>query len=79
MNSQTIGRLERGKQLPTVVRLAEIADALGVDLGDVARPPARDQAIDNVIANLAALLRRRGLADAELVYELATKIFGRYP
>ncbi len=78
VTDQTIGRLERGDHLPSIERLAEIADALGVDLGDVIRPPPRDQPIDDVLASLTALLRRRGLADTKLVHDLAAKIFERY-
>ena len=80
VSGQTIGRLERGAQLPSVATLDVIATALGVELGDLLRrSPAVDPTpLDLVIDRLAALLRRRGIEDAELVLEIAEQVFRRY-
>ena len=78
VTTETIGRLERGEQIPSLVRLDAIASALGAQLGDLllARSPQRPR--DVAIDRLVALLRRRGVDDATLILDVAERIFRRF-
>ncbi len=71
---ETIGRLERGRQMPALTRLSQLAEALGRDLGSLlsAAPPKRLDA-------LTALLRDRTDAEIDLVTEVARVILDRSP
>lgn len=75
---ETIGRLERGEQMPSLSRLSEIAIVLGVDLGELLCRSQTRTPIDDVIDRLTALLRRRGTADAALILDVAERIFRQY-
>ncbi len=74
-----VNRIERGTSVPSLNRLVEIADALGVDVGalfdgaDVRGTDPRE----TEIAEIAALLRQRPIEDARLVAEIARVVAGR--
>lgn len=76
---ETIGRLERGLQVPPLPRLEAIGAALGVELSDLLRRPAARTTREAAIGRLVALLRRRPPEDAELLLALAERIFARWP
>jgi transcriptional regulator with XRE-family HTH domain len=75
---ETIGRLERGSQIPAVARLREGALAVGVELADLLMDGPRDRR-ERAIARLASLLRRRPAEDAELAVEILERICRHYP
>lgn len=75
LEKETIGRIERGKQMPSLKTLGDIATALGADPGDLVRNRPSDDALDIVLDRIGALLRRRGLKDAQLILDLAERIF----
>ena len=74
---ETISRLERGTVIPSLSRLALLAEALSVPLTDLFTQPrgARQKAEDR----LAAALRRQSAEDIELIADLALRIFGPAP
>lgn len=71
-----VSRLERGANLPSVVRLSEIADALGVELRDLFTldDPKRG-ATDKAIEQLVAVLRRQPVERIELIRRIALDVF----
>lgn len=80
--TETIGRIERGLQIPSLERLLEIARHLGARSGDLLLsadeklPPSRREL---AIRRLSELLRRRSADDAELIFEMTQLIFRRWP
>lgn len=74
-----VSRIETGAIVPSLNRLVEIADALGTDVGDlfVGVRAAGDAAVEQVIEELAAMLRKRPVADARLVADLARVVVKR--
>jgi transcriptional regulator with XRE-family HTH domain len=75
---ETISRLERGSSIPSLERLREVADALGVQLRDLLDfregKTGRDEAIDALVREL----ERREQADAVLVHDLAKRVFAEF-
>lgn len=68
-DSMAISRLERGVSVPSVRRLAQIAEVLDVplrDLFDFEARPSRDPA-EAQIAGIAALLRGRSPAEVKRI------------
>lgn len=75
---EVISRIERGSTVPSLNRLAEIADALGVDAWDLfagTMPSARDPHAA-VLAEIARLLRGRSVQDGEMLLRVAVGMFG---
>jgi transcriptional regulator with XRE-family HTH domain len=74
-----VSRIEHGAIVPSLNRLVEIADALGVDVGElfagVKVPP--DDAREAAIGEIAAALRKRPVEDARLVAEIARAVAKR--
>lgn len=75
---ETVGRLERGTQIPALARLDAAAQVVGVELADLLRPAPRDRR-ELAIARLVALLRRRPPEDTDLALDLLERVFRRYP
>lgn len=74
---ETIGRVERGTQIPPIGRLEEAAQTVGVELADLVRPTATRGRREKAIGRLVSLLRGRSAEDAELVAAIADLIFRR--
>lgn len=74
-----VSRIENGAIVPSLNRLLEIADALGADVGDlfIGARGAADGEVEQVIEEIAALLRKRPAADARLVADLARVVVRR--
>jgi transcriptional regulator with XRE-family HTH domain len=70
---ETISRLERGSVVPSLPRLARLAETLSVELIDLFTHPrgVRQKAEDR----LAAVLRGRSAEEIELIADLAKRIF----
>lgn len=71
---QTVGRLERGEQAPPLARLEKIAEALGVDLADLMRAPARQTRRERALERLAVAVRLAPAEEIELVADLAEAV-----
>lgn len=75
---EVVSRIERGNTVPSLNRLAEIADALDVDVWDLfagTRPSERDPHAATIAA-LARLLRERPVPDGEMLLRVAAGMFG---
>ena len=75
---ETISRLERGSSIPSLERLEEIGDALGVQLRDLLdfREGRTDR--DDAVEALVREMKRREPADVVLVYDLAKRVFAEF-
>ncbi len=73
---ETIGRLERGVQVPPLLRLSFAAETIGIELEDLVRRAPRGRR-EEAVDRLVRLLRSRSADDAELVADLAERIFQR--
>lgn len=75
IDSVTISRLETGTSLPSLVRLAEIADVLKVSLGELlggVSPHATDQATE-----IATCLEQLGEQDRRMLVGIMKQLAGR--
>lgn len=71
MSTDTISRLERGKHVPALEGLSEIARALGVGLRDLFPPTGANAAMEEILA----LLAPRSAAEIRLATDLARRAF----
>lgn len=78
---QVVSRIERGEGVPSLSRLAEIADALDVQLRDVftfdEKPQRAATEQDAIVKRLASMLRRRPVEDARLIADIAERLIRR--
>jgi transcriptional regulator with XRE-family HTH domain len=72
---ETLSRLETGKAMPSLVRLAAIANALGVELHELFRMRAGDDARSRALEKLEWMMSRRTAGDIELVVGIAASVF----
>ncbi len=72
---ETISRLERGVAIPSLARIDDVAQALGVDLGDLVRYRRRGSDKTDVLARLHTLLAKRPRAELELILDLLGRIY----
>lgn len=75
LSVETVGRIERGRQMPSLARLEEIASALGVQLSALVRGRGRVGRRERFITTLAHMLRQRPASDAEMLVDVARAIF----
>lgn len=75
-STETIGRLERGTQVPSVARLDAAARVVGADLAELFRAQVRDRR-ETAIGRVVSLLRQRPAEDAELVADLIERALRR--
>jgi transcriptional regulator with XRE-family HTH domain len=76
VSTETISRLETASAMPSIERLASIADALDVELAQLFRQRKADDPRDRAIDRLIWQMSRRTVGDVELVIDLAARIFG---
>ena len=70
-----VSRLERGANLPSMVRIAEIADVLGVELRDLFTfDDGKRGDSDKAIEKLAAVLRRQPVERIDLIRRIASDV-----
>ena len=74
LSTETVGRLERGLQVPALPRLDQIARVLGIPLAALFQRGPRQSRQEEVLEELTALLRHRSLSDVELVRDVAARI-----
>jgi transcriptional regulator with XRE-family HTH domain len=72
---ETIGRIERGRQMPSLARLETIAHALGVTLADLVRERRKVGPRERAVTALRAMLRERPAEDAEMLLDVARVLF----
>lgn len=72
---ETIGRIERGRQMPSLARLETLARALGVSLSALVRERRHVGRRERALAALTHLLRERPATDAEMLVDIARIIF----
>jgi len=73
--TETISRLERGATIPSVARLDEVAEALGVEMADLFERTPGALARNEALAELLTELRRRSPEEIALVRDLARTVF----
>ena len=73
LSTETISRLETGATMPSLVRLAAIAQALDVELPDLFRRGGGDEQ-ERALEHLRTLMSRRTAKEIELVAALAGPI-----
>ncbi len=76
--SETVSRLERGAALPSVSRLARVAEALGVELRDLLTFSRQRTRKDQALARLISIARRRPVEDIDMMADIAGRIFERW-
>lgn len=76
-----VSRMERGQSAPSMERLAEIANVLGVDARDLLdfddQTGGAEGGREAAIARIGALLRRRPPEDAELIADVTERVLKR--
>ena len=72
---ETISRLERGANMPSVKTLNHIAKILGVPLEELLRLEPRDTKKDAAIEELLDVVNPRTADDITLITELAVRVF----
>jgi transcriptional regulator with XRE-family HTH domain len=71
---ETISRLETGAAVPSISRLASIADALKLELHELVRLRPRDRPEDRAMERLVWLMSRRTAREIDLMTSLAAAI-----
>ena len=69
-----MSRLERGAVVPSLARLEEVAEALGVELSDLFR--VMDRKKDRAMNRLLAVTRRGSAGDIEMIANVAERVLG---
>ena len=72
---EAVSRMERGLVVPTVVRLAELAQLFGCDLADFLRETSNRPTEQGIV--LSQQLAKLDTADRELVLEVVDKLVVR--
>ncbi len=75
VDTETIGRIERGVTIPPIPRLAEIADVLGCSPADLLR--AGSPRISERAQSLGAQLQGLSDSDAKLLFEMVEMLITR--
>jgi transcriptional regulator with XRE-family HTH domain len=73
--TETISRLETGSVLPSLARIAAVADALNIELHELFLPPVLDRPKDRAMENLTRMMLPRSAEDVVLVADIAASIF----
>lgn len=74
-----IGLIERGEGQPTIQAINQIANALGVSLGELFLRDGEDMDGKHVLKELRQLLKRREPKDAQLILSISKRIFECFP
>ncbi len=72
--TETISRLETGAAMPSLVRLAAIASALGVELHEMLRLPPNSEPQHRALERLLLMMSRRPAGDIDLVIDIAALV-----
>jgi len=71
---ETLSRLETGVAMPSLARVEEVAEVLGIELRELFRLRPADRAEDEAIDRLVWLVSRRSVQEIELVTDVAARI-----
>ncbi len=77
--TETVSRLERGAAIPSLASIERAAKVLGVDLEELFRFRERQSPKDHAVERLLVTVRPRPAEDVEVVVDLATRVFQRWP
>lgn len=72
---ETISRMERGVNTPSIKTLGRIGDALNVPAREFFPPEIDATEKDNVLDELVTVLKRREVQEIRLVQEMASTLF----
>ncbi|MBL0440117.1 MULTISPECIES: helix-turn-helix domain-containing protein [Aeromonas] len=72
---EAVSRMERGKVVPTVVRLAQLAQLFGCELADLLRETSNRPTEQSIV--LSQQLAKLNAADREMVLEVVDKLVAR--
>ncbi len=72
--TETISRLERGAAIPSIARLASVAQVLGVELHELFRLWQPDDASDAAVAALVGVVRGHAPDDIACVARMAAEV-----
>jgi transcriptional regulator with XRE-family HTH domain len=72
---EAVSRMERGVVVPTIIRLAELAQLFDCDIADLLRESSNRPTEQGIV--LAQQLAQLGNADRELILELVTRLSSR--
>ena len=75
LSPETISRLETASAMPSIGRLASIADALEIELEQLFRTRKTGDPRDRAIERLVWLMSRRTAEDVEMLIDIAARIF----
>lgn len=76
--TETISRLERGKTLPSVEKLDQIARAVGQDVAEFFRVRDADVQREGALDRLVAALRPYSARDIDAIRDLASRILSTW-
>jgi len=80
--TETVSRLETGAAMPSLARLAAVAQALGVELHELLRVRPGSEAQHRALERLLLMMSRRTAGEIDLVIDVAALVLdhvGRYP
>jgi transcriptional regulator with XRE-family HTH domain len=80
--TETISRLETGAAMPSLARLASIAEALGVELHELLRVRPGIEPQQRALERLLVMMARRTAGEIDLVIDIAALVLDhvrRYP
>jgi transcriptional regulator with XRE-family HTH domain len=72
---EAVSRMERGVVVPTIIRLAELAQLFDCDVADLLRESSNRPTEQGIV--LAQQLAQLGSADRELILELVARLSSR--
>lgn len=72
---ETISRLERGKQVPSLARLVVVAESLGTGLPALLEETKREDRRSKAVRRLVAVVAERSADEIEMVADVARRLF----
>lgn len=78
LSEDSIGKIERGVTVPTLVTLKRVADGLKIPLsGLLEETPSKEKTPDKAINDFVKYMRTKSANDVRLIHEIAVKILER--